>query len=431
MKNVAVPEIPNLSIHSYTYALPEGKIARYPLTARDQSRLLVWREGVLSETLFSRIGEFLPGGSLVVFNNTRVIPARLLLENATGARIEVLCLEPHDPSEYHLSFRTAGMVEWKCLVGNARRWKEGPLTMEVAAGGKSLRLQAEMTGRAGNAFIVRFTWDSADSFATVIHAAGQMPIPPYLNRPAEAVDEDRYQTLYAAVDGSVAAPTAGLHFTREVMEELVNRQIITQELTLHVGAGTFQPVRTDWIAGHTMHTETITVKRELLVTLLGHGLPVVAVGTTSVRALESLYWLGANPETSLHANFPASSFSGDPSSHKHPGGLPHVRQWEPYRSLPTTEPAHALRNLLHLMDAAGTSELSFSTALMIVPGYRFRMVRGMITNFHQPQSTLLLLVAAFLGEEWKNIYDYALSHDFRFLSYGDSNLYLRGEDPAK
>ena len=400
-------DITEILISDYTYGLPEDKIAEYPLSVRDQSKLLIWQDGLISESVFAKIDQALPENSLLVFNNTRVIHARLYFKRETGARIEIFCLEPHLPADYQLSFQQTCMVEWKCLIGNAKRWKQGILTQKVIFENDTINLNAEMDGKSGNAFIIRFSWDKPVNFADIIEAAGNMPIPPYLNRPADETDKDRYQTMYAKIDGSVAAPTAGLHFTKEVLSQLQKKNISTSELTLHVGAGTFQPVKSEQVADHEMHTETVVVNLQFIQHLLSHRNHIIAVGTTSVRSLESLYWLGVKINQIR---------SGD---------LLHVDQWEPYLTNMDIPVSDSLINLLSLMKANHLEQLTFTTSLIIVPGYRFRLINGMLTNFHQPQSTLLLLVGAFLGSDWKKVYDYALKNNFRFLSYGDSNLYLK------
>ena len=404
-----VSSIPSISISDYSYQLPDEKIAVYPLSERDQSRLLVWNDGRISESVFSSVHNVVPAGSLLVFNNTKVIHARLFFRRETGARIEIFCLEPIDPSDYQLSFQQRERVEWKCLVGNARKWKQGLLSMELHVNGETVYLYAEMTGNAGNAFTIRFTWDKEITFAEIIEFAGQVPIPPYLNRPAEESDHSRYQTLYAKHDGSVAAPTAGLHFTGEVLRKLHHKQVETAEITLHVGAGTFQPVKSDTISGHDMHTETVIVTYAFLQKLISHQNSVIAVGTTSVRSLESLYWLGTKISR-LNMDEPR-----------------HTGQWDPYLSNTTASTPEALNNIIRWMEKHKLGSLSFTTSIIIVPGYTFRIIHGMITNFHQPQSTLLLLVGAFLGSGWKDVYDYALNNGFRFLSYGDSNIYLKSK----
>ena len=434
--------IPEIRISDYTYELPDEKIALFPLSERDQSRLLVWENGEISETVFASVGNILPEQSLMVFNNTRVIHARLIFRRETGARIEIFCLEPHLPSDYQISFRQTEAVEWKCLVGNAKKWKEGPLVQEISVNGEPITLQAEMTEKYGNAFIVRFSWNKPVGFAEIIEAAGKIPIPPYLNRPAEASDDERYQTMYASIDGSVAAPTAGLHFTETVLENLKKKRISTAELTLHVGAGTFQPVKSEEIAGHEMHTETVVVTRSFLEQLLKHKGPVIAVGTTSVRSLESLYWLGARSgelktDASLHVGqwepyIPGTAdeknlIQADEKEAPESGFLTGSDQKRSQSVQKKKEPTpdEVLNNILCLMDSEGTDQLTFTTSIIIVPGYRFRMTDGMLTNFHQPQSTLLLLVGAFIGHDWHKVYEYALKNNFRFLSYGDSNLYLK------
>ena len=399
--------IPHIPVAEFTYELPEEKIALFPLSERDQSRLLVWNKGEITENIFSEITDIIPERSMLVFNNTRVIHARLFFRRETGSRIEIFCLEPHSPTDYQLSFQETGSVEWKCLVGNAKKWKQGILEKKVMVGEEIVNLKARMLERSGNAFIIRFSWDQPVHFSQIIENAGNIPIPPYLNREAEASDNQRYQTMYAKVDGSVAAPTAGLHFTDEVMARLAKRKVKSAELTLHVGAGTFQPVKAETIAGHEMHTETVVFTRAFVHDLLNHKGKVIAVGTTSVRSLESMYWLGAKLPQMSDAE------------------TQHVYQWEPYHQTSEVSPDESLMNLLQRMDQIQADQISFSTSIIIVPGYRFRIIDGMVTNFHQPQSTLLLLVGAFLGNDWRKVYEYALRNDFRFLSYGDSNLYLR------
>jgi len=399
--------VPVILTSDYIYDLPDERIAKFPLQERDNSRLLVWKENLISESPFSEIDNSLPEGALLVSNNTRVIHARLQFQRPTGAKIEIFCLEPWQPADYQLSFQQTGSVEWRCLVGNAKKWKGGILEQWVMVEENPVLLKAEKTSQNELGFIIRFKWESDDTFATIIEAAGKIPIPPYLNRDAEESDDERYQTVYARTDGSVAAPTAGLHFTEAVINKLERKNISMAELTLHVGAGTFQPVKSAEISGHDMHTETVIVTRELILQLASHKGKVIAVGTTSVRSLESLYWLGLSITKSIT-------------------GMPlHVDQWIPYGEEVNTEPSEALKNLEEYLSCHRMDQLTFTTSIIIVPGYRFRIIEGMITNFHQPRSTLLMLVAAFLGPEWKRTYDYALQRGFRFLSYGDSNLYLR------
>ncbi len=399
--------INNINISDYNYELPDEKIALYPLSERDQSRLLIWHNGKISEKIFSEIDDALPSNSLLVFNNTRVIHARLLFRRDTGAQIEIFCLEPHSPSDYQISFQQTHMVEWKCLVGNAKKWKQGTLIKELVVGNKTVILNAELASKSGNSFIIRFTWNIPVSFAELIEAAGDIPIPPYLNRAAEDSDNERYQTMYAKIDGSVAAPTAGLHFTDRVLKKLKKKNVQTAELTLHVGAGTFQPVKSENVAEHQMHTETIVVTHHLIGQLMNHTGHLIAVGTTSVRSLESIYWLGTKLSNPNHM----------PSME--------VGQWEPYREDQNFSVKDALQNVLNFMKDKQLDQLTFTTSIIIVPGYQFRLINGMLTNFHQPKSTLMLLVGSFLGHEWSKVYEYALKNNFRFLSYGDSNLYLK------
>ena len=384
-------------IADYNYPLPDERIAKYPLAERDHSKLLVYRDGQVSEDRFYHIGDYIAPGSLLIYNNTRVIQARLEFAKATGARIEVFCLEPMAPHDYQLSLGSTTGCTWKCMVGNAKKWHDGAI--ELQAGAFTLRAYKEQT--LGNTFAVRFEWDGDHvSFAEILDALGELPIPPYLNRKTEESDKTTYQTVYSRIKGSVAAPTAGLHFTQNVLDDLRNCGIETDEVTLHVGAGTFLPVKTADANEHTMHTEIIAVSRATIAHImkqLGH---IVAVGTTSMRTLESLYFMGCSQS-------------------------PSVSQFEPYERDYTLSAREALQSLLDWMDATGQDTLHAETQIMIKPGYTFHIVDQLITNFHQPQSTLLLLVSAFVGGDWHTIYDYALSHDFRFLSYGDSSILTR------
>lgn len=411
----------DIRIADYAYDLPESRIAKYPLAERDTSKLLVYDSGKITEQRFRDMPELLPEGSLVVMNNTRVIQARLhfrkeATDGQTGALIEVFCLEPAAPNDYVLMFQQRNSCKWHCLVGNSKKWKTGGLSRSIEVAGRTLTLTAtrENTekGRAGE-YIVTFAWDGDATWADMLEACGELPIPPYLNRQTEQSDLQTYQTVYSKVKGSVAAPTAGLHFTPAVLQALDERGIERAELTLHVGAGTFKPVKSEKIEGHEMHSEWIYVPRKVIEALLRHGGECTAVGTTSVRTLESLYYIGRkiqrNPDTTEEQL--------------------HVRQWEPYEdegnnSLGDSSSVSSIfTSILEWMDRHHTEALHTSTQIIIAPGYRYRIVRRMITNFHQPQSTLLLLVSAFVGDPaWRHIYDYALSHDFRFLSYGDSSL---------
>ena len=396
-------------IADYNYPLPDERIAKYPLPERDHSKLLVYRDGQVSEDRFYNVGDYIAPHSLLIYNNTRVIQARLEFHKPTGARIEVFCLEPLEPHDYQLSLSSTTGCTWKCMVGNAKKWHTEAI--ELKAGEWTLRAFKQET--LGNTFAVRFEWDEANvSFAEILDAMGELPIPPYLNRKTEESDKTTYQTVYSRIKGSVAAPTAGLHFTEKVLSDLHNRGIETDEVTLHVGAGTFLPVKTADANEHTMHTEIIAVPKstiEHIIAQIGH---IVAVGTTSMRTLESLYFIGCrflNTETSEYRNIENI----------------HVAQFEPYeqKSFPSTE--EALRAIVAYLDATGQQTLHAETQIMIKPGYVFHVVNQLITNFHQPQSTLLLLVSAFVGGDWRTIYDYALSHDFRFLSYGDSSILNR------
>ena len=400
-------EILHLQISQFHYHLPEEKIARYPLPQRDASRLLLYNgDGIRSER-FSHLPDLLPEGSLLLFNNTKVIHARLLFRKETGAHIEIFCLTPSAPADYAVSFQQRSFCSWSCMIGNAKRWKEEPLQMEIAVKEGVVLLKAEKMATAEKEEVVRFSWDNDGyTFSELLELAGELPIPPYLNRPTEEKDEETYQTVYSRIEGSVAAPTAGLHFTPAVMERLRGKGIRTAEVTLHVGAGTFRPVKTEQIAEHDMHTEFISVQRETIEALLHNRGKLIMVGTTSLRTVESLYYIGRK----LHRN---------------PGAAPHeltVQQWEPYDGVGEITPQEALQNILTYLEKRGEERLMAATQIIIVPGYPFHYPDAILTNFHQPQSTLLLLISAFVGEAWRSIYDYALSHNFRFLSYGDSSL---------
>lgn len=402
-----------IQINEYTYALPDERIAKYPLAERDASKLLIYRGGQIRETLFRHLPDCLPDGALLVFNNTRVIRARLLFRKDTGAMIEIFCLEPALPSDYEQSFAQTDHCTWHCLVGNSKRWKSGQLHTTVTVGGEPVTLSAERVSVAGEAGdLVDFRWDNPRcTFSEVLELAGVLPIPPYLHRETEAQDLQTYQTVYSKVKGSVAAPTAGLHFTPAVLAELDARGIEREEVTLHVGAGTFRPVKSDTIGGHAMHTEHFAVTRRTVDRLLAKPEHVIAVGTTSVRTLESLYYIGCALARGGADESADEAFT--------------VGQWKPYDAdAPTLTAEEALRAILCYLDRRGMDRLWAATQIIIAPGYQFKIVRGMVTNFHQPQSTLLLLVSAFVGGDWRTIYDYALTHDFRFLSYGDSSLLL-------
>lgn len=405
----------DLEIKDYAYDLPEERIARYPLDMRDHSKLLLRAcDGALSETRFDKLPQYIKSGSLLVFNNTKVIQARLHFHKVTGALIEIFCLEPHTPHDYQLSFAQSGKVSWTCLVGNLKKWKEGRLEQTLTVNGLPLTLTAERKGLCGTGHIIEFTWDSSQvSWSEILESMGELPIPPYLNRDTEESDLEQYQTVYSKVKGSVAAPTAGLHFTEQVLADLDARGIERVELTLHVGAGTFRPVKSERIADHDMHAEWIAVPRQVVEQLLAHNACCVAVGTTSVRTLESLYYLGVL----LHRQHLQGK-------ELHEDEL-HVPQWLPYDYAQEAQQLSAresLETVLRHMQNKGLRTLHASTQIIIAPGYTYKIVRTIITNFHQPQSTLLLLVSAFVKGRWRDIYDYALAHDFRFLSYGDSSI---------
>ncbi len=397
-------------IADYNYPLPDERIAKYPLPERDHSKLLVYRDGQVSEDFFYHVGDYLAPDSLLIYNNTRVIQARLEFHKPTGARIEVFCLEPIAPRDYQLSLSSTVGCTWKCMIGNAKKWHNEAI--ELKAGCFTLRAYKEAA--LGNTFAVRFEWDGDKvSFAEILDAAGELPIPPYLNRKTEESDLRTYQTVYSRIKGSVAAPTAGLHFTEKVLEDLHKRGIKTTEVTLHVGAGTFLPVKTADANEHTMHTEIVAVPKEAIQAIKDNLGKIVAVGTTSMRTLESLYFIGCQL-CQVESPFDM-------------GYLPKVGQFEPYEKEYTTSAADALQAILYYLKATRQDTLHAETQIMIKPGYTFRIVNQLITNFHQPQSTLLLLVSAFVGGDWHTIYDYALSHDFRFLSYGDSSILTRND----
>jgi len=394
-------------IDSFDYTLPDERIARFPLPRRDDSKLLIYKNTSITESTFSNIADYLPKNCLLVYNNTRVIQARLIFHKETGARIEVFCLEPVTPADYALSLGAIEQCVWKCMVGNVKKWKEGLLNKIVVIDGKTCTLSAQLLETDDNTHSIRFTWDNSDiHFADILEKAGELPIPPYLHRKTEESDLTTYQTVYSKIKGSVAAPTAGLHFTPEVFESLKTKNIETEELTLHVGAGTFQPVKTETINEHYMHTEVISVHKSTIEHLLQKVGNIIAVGTTSVRTLESLFYIGLK----LHIDPTNTDF--------------HISQWMPYEEHEPISTTVALQEILNYLEKNKLTTLHADTQIMIKPGYRFHLVDGMITNFHQPKSTLLLLVSAFVDGKWTDIYDYAIAHDFRFLSYGDSSLLL-------
>lgn len=402
-------ETKHIRISDYDYNLPDERIAKFPLKERDSSKLLIYNHGNISEDVFSSLPRHLKPGILMVFNNTKVIQARLHFRKDTGALIEVFCLEPYSPADYAQNFQQTGSCEWLCMIGNLKKWKEGPLHKEMEIKGRNIILCAERGEAIGTSHVVRFSWNDSDiTFSDILEVMGELPIPPYLNRETQESDKQTYQTVYSKIKGSVAAPTAGLHFTERVLSELDKVGIEREELTLHVGAGTFKPVKSEEIEGHSMHTEYISVRRSTIERIIAHGAEVLAVGTTSVRTLESLYYIGMKLEHDKDLTEQEL----------------HVSQWEPYDSNETIEPVKALQNIVDYLDMHGMETLHTSTQIIIAPGYDYHIVKAMITNFHQPKSTLLLLVSAFVHGDWHRIYDYALSHDFRFLSYGDSSLLI-------
>ena len=405
----------HIRISDYNYPLPDERIAKFPMARRDQSKLLVYNHGQVSEDVFYNLPEHLPQGALMVFNNTKVIQARLHFRKESGALIEVFLLEPAEPTDYEQMFQTTNYCSWYCLVGNLKKWKEGSLTRTLTIGQSTLNITATRGPVHGTSHRIDFTWEltpnaehPTPSFAEILDAMGELPIPPYLNRATQESDKTTYQTVYSKIKGSVAAPTAGLHFTPEVLAAIDRRGIEREELTLHVGAGTFKPVKSQEIEGHEMHTEFIAVRRQTIERLIAHNAEAIAVGTTSVRTLESLYYMGLkvlrNPDLT-EADL-------------------HVSQWEPYETSQHPTPLTSLKSLLDWMLRHDLDVLHSSTQIIIAPGYDYKIVRMLITNFHQPQSTLLLLVSAFVRGDWHCIYDYALAHDFRFLSYGDSSLLI-------
>ncbi|MBQ6045876.1 MAG: S-adenosylmethionine:tRNA ribosyltransferase-isomerase [Bacteroidales bacterium] len=400
--------IPVIRIQDFDYPLPDERIAKYPLPERDASKLLRYRDGVVDEFVFRELPDLLPASSIMVFNDTKVVPARLHFQRPTGAHIEIFCLQPVEPAEYSTVFTSVGRCVWRCVIGNSKRWKDDVLRLYGHGTDPvvdRMDLQARLLSREGETGVVEFTWNDGSPFSAVLEACGSVPIPPYLNRETEAVDLERYQTLYARFRGSVAAPTAGLHFTESVLDRIRAKGIDFETICLHVGAGTFLPVKSELVSEHPMHSEPFVVKKSFIRSLCEGDKSVIAVGTTSVRTLESLYYIGVS---CIETGRPAP-----------------VEQWCPY----TREYAYSLRESLEAivkyLEDNGLDELKADTRIIIVPGFRFRIVDMLVTNFHQPESTLILLVSAFVGGDWRTIYDYALAHGFRFLSYGDSSLLFR------
>lgn len=400
--------LPDIKIQDYDYGLPDERIARYPLAERDSSKLLRYSEGNVSEHIFRNLPELLPEHSIMIFNDTKVVPARLHFQRATGAVIEIFCLEPVLPVEYNLIFASKESCRWKCVIGNAKKWKGDILAVinpdsseEVA----SLSLKAELIERDAQTGVVEFRWEGDQPFSNVLDICGRIPIPPYLNRETESIDYERYQTLYAHIRGSVAAPTAGLHFTERVLDDIRARNIDTQTVCLHVGAGTFLPVKSESVSDHPMHREPFVVSKQLLKKIICNKGKLIAVGTTSVRTLESLYYVGVSI---LETGCPAD-----------------VEQWAPYSREYSYSTEESLEAIVQYLEKNSLEEISVGTRIIIVPGFTFRIVDILVTNFHQPESTLILLISAFVKGDWRKIYDYALEHDFRFLSYGDSSLLFR------
>lgn len=408
--------MPHIKISDYDYMLPEDSIAKYPLAIRDQSKLLTRStDGKIGEDLFINLPKYLRSGSLMIFNNTKVIQARLHFYKNTGARIEIFCLEPCSPLDYQQNFSAHHEVVWTCLIGNLKKWKEGVLEKRLTIAGKPTVLHAERMGTSGTGHEIRFSWDSDSiSWAEILESIGELPIPPYLNRETEESDLHTYQTVYSKIKGSVAAPTAGLHFTEQVLEALDTAGIERNELTLHVGAGTFKPVKTEDVADHTMHAEWISVSLHSIERLLAHNAHCIAVGTTSVRTLESLYYIGVRLHEWRMKNRNMKEIDL------------HITQWYPYdyeqKTVNPLSPVQALEEVKRYLVDYGLSTLHTTTQIIIMPGYKYKIVKTIITNFHQPRSTLLLLVSAFVGGDWRTMYDYAHSHNFRFLSYGDSSI---------
>lgn len=405
----------HIQIKDFNYNLPDERIAKFPLAKRDNSKLLLYRHGEVTEDVFHNIAQYLPKGALMVFNNTKVIQARLHFRKETGALIEVFLLEPYMPADYEQMFQTTGHCSWLCMIGNLKKWKEGTLKRTFDVKGKEVTLVAERKEDVHKSYRVDFSWDASDvSWAELLDAVGELPIPPYLNRETQESDKTTYQTVYSKIKGSVAAPTAGLHFTPEVLADIDRHGIDREELTLHVGAGTFKPVKSEEIQDHEMHTEYICVHRQTLEKLIRHEAKAIAVGTTSVRTLESLYYIGVKLQYNPNATEDEL----------------HVNQWEPYddnrngKIVDGISPCQAIQNILTYLETNHLEALHTSTQIIIAPGFEYKIVKMLVTNFHQPQSTLLLLVSAFVNGDWHKIYDYALSNNFRFLSYGDSSLLI-------
>ncbi len=397
-----IENIKNISIKDFDYELPDNKIAKYPLKERDTSKLLIYKDNKIQQDSFKNISEYLPGNSLLVYNNTKVIYARLHFKKVTGANIEIFCLEPHHPKEYNLVFQQTKSCTWKCIVGNLKKWKQGILEKEITVDNKKISLKAERLQNTDE-LLINFSWDKDVSFGSVLEANGEIPIPPYLNRESEENDKETYQTIYSKYKGSVAAPTAGLHFTNNVFEKLKTKNIKTDNVTLHVGAGTFKPVKSEKIGQHEMHFEHFTVNKSLILNLQKYTGKTFPVGTTTVRTIESLYYIAYKIKHNIPDYFT-------------------INQWDAYSFQQDLTSGDALNILIDYMQKNNLDHIEAKTQIMITPSYSFKFINGLITNFHQPKSTLLLLISAVVGNNWKAIYKYALENDFRFLSYGDSSL---------
>ena len=402
--------VKHIKIQDFNYPLPDERIAKFPLKERDHSKLLLYKHGEVSEDKFYDISNYLPENGLMIFNNTKVIQARLHFRKDTGALIEVFLLEPYAPADYEQMFQTIGECSWLCLVGNLKKWKGQELSREIDVNGKVVKMTVTYEKEMHTSHLVKFTWDDETvSFAEILDAIGELPIPPYLNRETQESDKTTYQTVYSKIKGSVAAPTAGLHFTDKVLESIDKKGVDREEITLHVGAGTFKPVKSEEIGNHDMHSEFVCVHRSTIEKLIKHGGKSIAVGTTSVRTLESLYYIGLKLAKDMSI--------GEEQLH--------ISQWEPYDDdITEISSVESMKNILEYMNQKGVNTIHFSTQIIIAPGYKYKIVNMLVTNFHQPQSTLLLLVSAFLNGDWKKVYEYALSHEFRFLSYGDSSLLI-------
>lgn len=402
-----MPTFSDIHIADYDYHLPDDKIAKYPLQQRDQSKLLIYKNQTIQQDIFHNLPREVPDHSLLIFNNTKVIHARLNFQKETGAAIEIFCLEPRFPADYYHVFDSKNMCRWKCLIGNKRKWKSGKLQQIIKTSQKRIILHAEIKETIDESFLIEFSWDGELTFGEILDQTGNIPIPPYLHRKSEQIDFTRYQTVYSNIKGSVAAPTAGLHFTPQILNQLENRKVQRKEITLHVGAGTFQPVKAGNMNDHIMHTEHFSIHKET-VRALAEAKRIIAVGTTSLRTIESIYHLArkiVNQQLSLQSPLK-------------------LGQWEPYVDHKPEDSKQLMLKLAETMDRNGMHELHASTQIMVVPGYKFSLTDGLITNFHLPKSTLLLLIAALVGDSWKDIYDYALKQKFRFLSYGDSSLLM-------